>query len=108
MRLLYILVSYLLFLLLLPVLLLRRKTRDGFRQRLGFYRAGELPSGFGPRLWLHGASAGDLLALSPMIAPLRARFPDARIVISTLTNSGHLMARERLKGQVDAVVFAPW
>src|SRR6267378_2275445 len=98
MRLLYIFASYLLLLVLWPLLLLHRKTRDGFRQRLGFYRPGDLPHGDGPRIWLHGASAGDLLALSPMIEPLKARFPRARIVMSTITNSGYLMARERLKG----------
>src|SRR5438105_4770452 len=45
MRVLYILSSYLLLLLLFPVLLLHRKTRDGVLQRLGFYRSGELPDG---------------------------------------------------------------
>ena len=104
MRLIYVLASWVLFALLLPVLMLHRKTRDGLRQRLGFFRAGELPQGPGPCLWMHGASAGDLLALSPMIDPLRARFPDARIILSTMTNSGYLMARERLKGKIDAVV----
>jgi 3-deoxy-D-manno-octulosonic-acid transferase len=108
MRALYIFASYVLFALLSPVLLLHRKTRDGFRQRLGLYGPGDLPAGDGPRLWLHGASAGDLLALSPMIEPLRARFPNARIIVSTITNSGYLMARERLKDKIDAVVFAPW
>jgi 3-deoxy-D-manno-octulosonic-acid transferase len=108
MRALYIFGSYLLLLLLFPLLVLHRKTRDGVLQRFGFYRPGELPSGPGMRIWLHGASAGDLLALSPMIEPLRARFPDARIVVTTITNSGYLMARERLKGKIDAVVFAPW
>lgn len=108
MRLLYILCSYLLLALLFPLLLLHRKTRDGVRQRLGFYAPGDLPRGTGPCIWLHGASAGDLLSLSPMIEPLRARFPDARIVVSTITNSGYLMARERLKGKIDAVVYAPW
>ncbi|MBL8952792.1 MAG: 3-deoxy-D-manno-octulosonic acid transferase [Myxococcaceae bacterium] len=108
MRALYIFGSYLLLTLLFPLLILHRKTRDGVLQRLGFYRPGELPVGPGMCIWLHGASAGDLLALSPMLGPLRARFPGARIVVSTITNSGYLMARERLKGKVDAVVFAPW
>jgi 3-deoxy-D-manno-octulosonic-acid transferase len=109
MRILYILASYLLFAVLFPVLSLHPKTRHGLRQRLGFYAEGELPPGGpGPTLWLHGASAGDLLALSPMFGPLRARFPGCRIVLSTMTNSGYMMGRERLAGQVDAVVYAPY
>jgi 3-deoxy-D-manno-octulosonic-acid transferase len=108
MRLLYVLASYLLFALLFPVLSVHRKTRNGLLQRLGFYPAGILPPGQGPTLWLHGASAGDLLALSPMFAPLRARFPGCRIVLSTTTNSGYMMARERLAKQIDTVVYAPY
>jgi len=107
-RLLYVLLSYLVFAIALPVLCLHRKTRDGLRQRLGFYREGDLPSGGAPRIWLHGASAGDLLALSPMIDRLRARFPGARVILSTITNTGYLMAKERLAGKIDAVIFAPW
>lgn len=109
MRLLYVLASYLLFAVLFPVLSLHRKTRHGLRQRLGFYAPGELPPrGPGPTFWMHGASAGDLLALSPMFAPLRARFPGCRIVLSTMTNSGYMMGRDRLGKQVDAVVYAPY
>jgi 3-deoxy-D-manno-octulosonic-acid transferase len=108
MRLLYILASYLLFTVLFPVLSVYRKTRHGLGQRLGFYAPGTLPSGSGPMLWLHGASAGDLLALSPMFGPLRERFPGCRILLSTTTNTGYLMARDRLAKQIDGVVYAPY
>ncbi len=108
MRAIYILLSYVVFALALPVLCLHRKTRDGLWQRLGIFGPGDLPADGAPRLWLHGASAGDLLALAPMIDRLRARFPHARIIISTITNTGYLMARERLAGKVDAVIYAPW
>ena len=91
-RALYVLLSTLLFLVLSPLLLLARKTRRGRLERFGFYRPDVLPEGGGPRVWLHGASAGDLLALSPMIGRLRERFPDARIILSTMTNTGYLMA----------------
>lgn len=108
MRWLYILLSWLAFWLVVPFLSVFRKTRDGFRQRLGFYPYGLLPAGAGPRIWLHGASAGDLLALLPMITRLRLRFPAAKIIVSTITNTGFLMARERMAKHIDAVVYAPW
>lgn len=108
MRLLYVLASYLLFWLLFPALSLHRKTRSGLLQRLGFYPPGALPEGGGPRIWLHGASAGDLLALSPMIPGLRERFPGCKVIMSTITDTGYLMARERLARQIDAVVYAPY
>ena len=108
MRILYVFASYLLFLLAFPVLCLHRKTRNGIAERFGFYKPGKLPRGDGPVIWLHGASAGDLLSLSPMIAPLRARFPGCKVVLSTMTNTGYLMGSERLAKHIDAVVYAPW
>lgn len=108
MRLLYVIATWLVFGVLFPVLALMKKTRDGFWQRFGFYPAGLLPGPGTPRIWLHGASAGDLLALSPMIDRLRARFPAAKVIVSTMTNTGHLMATERLKRNIDAVIYVPW
>ncbi len=108
MRVIYIVASYLLFAVLWPLLALHRKTRSGFWQRLGFYGARKVVEGSGPRIWLHGASAGDLLALSPMIHQLRERFPGCRVILSTMTNSGYMMASERLAGQIEAVVYAPY
>jgi 3-deoxy-D-manno-octulosonic-acid transferase len=107
-RLLYVLLSWAAFLLLAPVLLVHRKTRAGFLQRFGFYAAGAVPPGGWPRVWLHGASAGDLQALAPMMRRFRERFPGCRLVVSTITNTGFLMARDRLAAEVDAVVYAPW
>ncbi|MBX5481813.1 MAG: 3-deoxy-D-manno-octulosonic acid transferase [Myxococcaceae bacterium] len=108
MRFIYVVASYLLFWLAFPVLCLHRKTRNGFAERFGFYRPGVLPRGDGPTIWLHGASAGDLLSLSPMFALLRARFPGCRIIVSTITNTGYLMGSERLRQLIDAVIYAPW
>jgi len=108
MRFLYVVASYLAFWALFPVLALHRKTRNGLLQRLGFYPRGTVPEGGSPVVWMHGASAGDLLSLSPMIRNLRDRFPGCKVVMSTITNTGHLMASERLRKQIDAVVYAPY
>ena len=107
-RALYVLLSTLLFLLLSPILLLARKTRRGLLERFGVYRGTAVAEGGWPRVWLHGASAGDLQALSPMIARFRERFPDARIFLTTITDTGRAMAEQRLRAQVDGVVYAPW
>lgn len=108
MRLLYVIATWVAFAFLFPVLALMKKTRAGMAQRFGFYAPGHVPQGGSPRIWLHGASAGDLLALSPMIDRLRKKFPDAKVIISTITNTGALMAKERLSKKIDAVVYAPW
>jgi 3-deoxy-D-manno-octulosonic-acid transferase len=111
MHLLYSMGSYLLFALLAPALLLHPKTRPGLLRRLGFYPRGLLAGKTGPRVWLHGASAGDLLALSPMVRELRQRLPGCTIILSSLTNSGFLMARERVArdpGFADLITYAPY
>ena len=108
MRLLYVVATWVAFVFLVPFLSVMRKTRDGFFERLGFYRSDLFPSGGPLRVWLHGASAGDLLALLPMINRLRAAEPGILIFVSTMTNSGRLMAAQKLAGKVDAVFFIPW
>jgi 3-deoxy-D-manno-octulosonic-acid transferase len=108
MRMLYVVATWLLFVVLFPFLVLAKKTRDGLRQRLGMYPKNFIPEDGRQCIWLHGASAGDLLALSPMIDRLRDRSPNLRIVISTMTNTGYLMAQQKLRGKVDVIVYSPF
>lgn len=112
---LYQLVSYLFIGLLLPVWALHPKLRQGILRRLGSYRDVTPPGtvwppsrGRGPRILLHGASAGDLLALLPIIEQLRARAPEATLMVSTMTNSGFSIAQDRLQKLVDGVTFVPY
>ncbi len=107
MHVLYAIASYVAFVLGLPILLTHPKLRDGVLARLGIYR--DLPRGQGtPRIWLHGASAGDLLSLQPVMRELKARLPGCCIVVTTITNSGIAMARKKLADVADVVVFAPY
>ena len=104
---LYALASYLLFAVALPVLLAHPKLRHGLAFRLGLYRR-SFDRGRGrPRVWLHGASAGDLLALQPMMKELKARVPGCCILVTTITNSGFVIARKRL-AEADVVCYAPY
>jgi len=106
-HLLYALASYLLFLVLLPVLIWHPKLRHGIPFRLGYYkRSFDLGQG-SPRIWLHGASAGDLLSLQPMMKELKARAPGCCIIVTTITNSGLAMARKKL-AEADVICHAPY
>jgi 3-deoxy-D-manno-octulosonic-acid transferase len=107
-RLSYVVASYFAFAVLFPLLALHRKTRDGLWQRLGWYGRTPVPALGTPRIWLHGASAGDLLALLPIIERLREQLPSATLIVSTTTNTGHAMAQRRLAPHVNAVVYAPY
>ncbi|HAR07071.1 3-deoxy-D-manno-octulosonic acid transferase [Halomonas litopenaei] len=52
-----------------------------------------------PRLWLHCASVGEVVAARPLIRALRLRHPDHRLVVSTMTATG----AERVLSLVDDV-----
>jgi 3-deoxy-D-manno-octulosonic-acid transferase len=92
----------------LPVLLTHPKVKSGMRQRLGLYSDAFQRGGGTPRIWLHGASAGDLLALEPMIREFRRRLPGACVIVSTITSSGQAIARKKLTDVADVVVNAPY
>ncbi len=102
-------VEYLIFWLMLPFLLLHPRVRQGIRFRLGLYDGVAVPRG-GPRIWLHGASAGDVLGLVPIVRELKALRPDARVIVSSITDSGASMARQKLvpEGLAELVTFLPY
>src|SRR5215470_9221771 len=95
------------FLVLCPILLLHPRVRQGVRRRLGLYD-GEVVRRPGPRVWLHGASAGDVLGLVPIVRELKALRPDARVIVSSITDSGASMAGQKLRGLADVVTFLPY
>jgi 3-deoxy-D-manno-octulosonic-acid transferase len=106
-HLLYAIASYLLFLVGLPVLLTHHKLRHGIPFRLGLYKRSFERGRGSPRIWLHGASAGDLLSLQPMMKELKAKLPGCCIIVTTITNSGLIMARKKLV-EADVIVYAPY
>ena len=107
MHFLYAIGSYLAVAVLLPVLIFHPKLRHGIKERFGYYRSREAPGEGSPRIWLHGASAGDLLSLQPMMRELKERMPGCCLVVTTITNSGLEMARAKIR-EADVIVYAPY
>ena len=70
------------------------KYRTGFRERLG-----RIPARLGkisrPTIWMHAVSVGEVLAVSELGVRLRAECPQYRILVSTTTDTGQRLARER-------------
>jgi 3-deoxy-D-manno-octulosonic-acid transferase len=65
------------------------------RERLGYLGADARAMGAGGMaVWLHAASVGELVAVRPLLAGLRERYPERIYVVSTLTRSGLALARE--------------
>lgn len=68
-----------------------------FRQKLGVISQEILKTMTGkPRIWVHGVSAGEVSAIHPLIRELRTQYPEACIMLSTGTESGQKVARERV------------
>lgn len=76
---------------------LRRVTRGvpvHLRARLGF---GPPLPGAAPRAWLHAVSVGEAIAATPLVEGLRRRYPSLPLVITTVTDTGASVVRERFR-----------
>jgi 3-deoxy-D-manno-octulosonic-acid transferase len=104
---LYSLLYTLAFLLMLPLIIMRRdKYASGFRERLGRYA--DFIQDDRPVLWLHCVSVGEANAARSLVDSLTDRFPDYRLIISTTTKTGQELARDIFKNKVDAVIYFPF
>ena len=74
-----------------------RKKREIFGQKLGFIPQDTLARMKGsPRIWVHAVSLGEVSAIHPLIRKLRESYPEACLMLSTTTESGQGIARERV------------
>ena len=71
------------------------KYRAGLSERLGRVpdRLAEQP--LRATIWVHAVSLGEVLAIRGLVAELRRRLPRHRVVVSTTTDTGQKLARER-------------
>jgi 3-deoxy-D-manno-octulosonic-acid transferase len=69
-----------------------------FRERLGHVpEAIAVAAANGRAIWIHAVSVGEVLAAQPVVERLKARYPERAIFVSTTTETGQKLARERLK-----------
>ena len=57
-------------------------------------------------IWIHAVSVGEVLAVLPLAQKLKQRFPGRRLFISTTTNTGQNLARERFDF-ADGIFYFP-
>jgi 3-deoxy-D-manno-octulosonic-acid transferase len=86
--------------LLIPALIYRawrhHKHIPGLSQRFG--RLPEsLKSTGRSTIWFHSCSVGETLSLQPLVHALHQRFPEARFVFSTITQTGQLIAAKNFE-----------
>ena len=67
------------------------------RERLGTAAVASNTPG-SPRIWLHAASVGEVEAVRPVARGLMSDYPDAMVVVTTMTAAGRAAARKRIAG----------
>jgi 3-deoxy-D-manno-octulosonic-acid transferase len=96
---------------ILPYFLLKMvftgKYRKSLVQKLGGRQTQILTNlGGGPRLWVHAVSVGEVTAAAPIVASLKLKRPEIKIIFSTSTETGQQMAQQLVKG-ADAFIYFP-
>jgi 3-deoxy-D-manno-octulosonic-acid transferase len=104
---LYSLLYTIVFIVLLPLFLVRSgKYISGFKQRLGFLP--DLVESDKETVWIHCVSVGETNAARPLIDEIIANFPNSRIVISNTTKTGHELAKKLFSEQAELVFYFPF
>jgi 3-deoxy-D-manno-octulosonic-acid transferase len=81
------------------------KYRTGLAERLGRVPARlELPREHKPAIWVHAVSVGEVLAVAGLVEELGRRFPRHRVFVSTTTDTGQALARQRF-GEANVFYF---
>lgn len=102
-------------LLVLPFVLLAaltrtmrgKRRREGLGERFGFIPPEKLASLAGYEvIWVHSVSVGETIAAKPLIKAVRQKFPDHRIVLSNVTETGHEIAAGL--ADVDLAIYFPF
>src|SRR5689334_19789733 len=90
-----------------PILVLKGKWHGGFGHRFGFY-AKECKEFLNhpKNIWIHAVSVGEVVAMAGLIAQVKTRLPDHRIILSTVTQTGYELASKHLGADV-TVIWAP-
>ena len=108
------LIYNLLLLLSLPVILCyhyfrskSRGRRSAFRERFGLIPAPDLALIEGRRvIWVHAVSVGETIASFPLLKGFRARYPEHKLVLSNVTETGRSVALK--SGLADLCIYLPF
>lgn len=111
MYILYNLLLTLAFIVLLPYFLLRQltggKSSGNLKEKFGFLALGSKNEPGEDTIWLHAVSVGEAIAVAPLVAALRERYPKSRLVVSTTTATGQDVARKKITN-ADAWIYFPF
>lgn len=96
-----------------PILLFVPKTRAGLKQKLGLLDDSlkHTLTEYKGAIWIHAVSVGEFNGVFPLIKALREKYPDKPLIVSTTTEAGQLLAKQRTKDIAQTIYFPfdlPW
>lgn len=92
----------------LPVLYFKGKRITGIANRFAFYHQDFIKQlNNGKTIWLQAVSVGEILSSVPLLKLLKEKFSTYRLVISTTTSAGYLMA-QKIKSPQDLLIYFPF
>jgi 3-deoxy-D-manno-octulosonic-acid transferase len=91
-----------------PVFFIKKRKRHGIGLRLGLYSRKLINALAGRKnIWIHAVSVGEVMAVSPLIKAMREKYPEHRIVLTTVTETGNTAAKGILSGD-DIALYLPF
>ena len=83
-----------------------KKYLPSMKQRMGF-DLDALKSDGRPTIWIHSCSVGETLSVQPLAQTIHEKYPDVRLVFSTITKGGQKIAQERFAQYGGHVFYFP-
>jgi 3-deoxy-D-manno-octulosonic-acid transferase len=88
--------------------IIHRRYRESVIPRLGFLprtlkESPQQESVF----WIHAVSVGEVMAAAPLVKRLRQSYPQARLLVSTITQTGQATAAQKLP-EADEIFYFPY
>ncbi|OOG23406.1 3-deoxy-D-manno-octulosonic acid transferase [Thioalkalivibrio denitrificans] len=97
----YSILLYLLWPLIAVRLLWRARRNPAYLRRWRERFTAGVSMSVRPRLWVHAVSVGEVVAASPLIKALFARFPDHAVLVTTTTPTGSAEVQRRFGDRVE-------
>jgi 3-deoxy-D-manno-octulosonic-acid transferase len=76
------------------------------KEKLGLFNS-SLITHHSSLIWVHAVSVGEVMAASPLLKEIRERYPSKKIILSTITDTGQKVAREKAPGATK-IVYLPF
>ncbi len=77
--------------------------RNRKRERFGYFTSPKLKNS----IWVHAVSVGEVLAAEPIIRAIQKRFPERKLVVTSMTPTSSALI-EKLFGETVFHVYAPY